>query len=108
IGEQIAAQAGGAMFVAVLVALIGLPVAAAPPLGDFIAALPWLLVTVLLTIPMWCLSMLAARHLAPARATRLFMIEVCIGVGSAALFSGDPLGWREAIGTVLVISAALV
>lgn len=108
IGEQIAAQAGGAMFVAVLVALAGLPVAALPPAGDFIAALPWLLVTALLTIPLWCLSLWASRHLAPARTTLLFMVEVCIGVGSAALFSGDPFGWREAIGTVLVVAAALV
>jgi hypothetical protein len=33
---------------------------------------------------------------------------VCIGVGSAAVLSGDPFGWREAAGTVLVISAAFV
>jgi hypothetical protein len=56
--------------------------------------LPWLLfVAILLTMPMWCLSLWASRHLTPARTTLLFMIEVCIGVGSAALLSGDHFGW---------------
>jgi len=108
IGDQIAAQAGGAILVAVLVTLIGLAGDPTPLPRHFISALPWLLFTALLTIPMWCLSLWASRHLTPARTTLLFMIEVCIGAGSAALLSGDPFGWREGVGTVLVISAALV
>lgn len=109
IGDQIAAQAAGAAGVAVLVSAIGLAGASPPPLETVAAALPWLLfAAVLLTIPMWCLSLWAARHLTPGRTTLLFMIEVCIGVGSAALLSGDRFGWHEAAGTLLVISAALV
>jgi drug/metabolite transporter (DMT)-like permease len=109
IGEQIAAQAAGAIVVAVMVAAFGLTGHPAPSAEQFAAALPSLLfVAILLTIPMWCLSLWASRHLTPARTTLLFMIEVCIGVGSAAVLSGDPFGWREAAGTVLVISAAFV
>lgn len=109
IADQIAAQAAGAAFVATLAAAIGLAGRAAPPLANFIHAFPWLLFTAfVLTVPMWCLSLWASRHLTPARATLLFMIEVCVGVGSAAFLSGDPFGWREASGTALVISAALV
>jgi drug/metabolite transporter (DMT)-like permease len=109
IGDQIAAQAAGAILVAALVAAIGLAGVPPPSPEQFVAASPWLLTTaLLLTIPMWCLSLWASRHLAPARTTLLFMIEVCIGVGSAALLSGDPFGWREAAGTILVVSAALI
>lgn len=107
--DQIAAQAAGAVMIAGAVAAIGLIGRPMPSPGIFVAALPWLsFVAIALTIPMWCLSLWASRHLAPARTTLLFMIEVCIGVGSAALFSGDPFGMREATGTALVISAALV
>jgi drug/metabolite transporter (DMT)-like permease len=108
IGDQIAAQAGGAMLVAFLVAAIGLGGTPVPSPRQFVVALPWLITALLLTIPMWCLSLWASRHLTPARTSLLFMIEVCIGVGSAALLSGDPFGWRDAVGTTLVISAALV
>jgi drug/metabolite transporter (DMT)-like permease len=109
IGDQIAAQAVGAIAVAIIVAAFGLGGHPLPSLEQFVAALPWLLfVAIPLTIPMWCLSLWASRQLTPARTTLLFMIEVCFGVGSAALLSGDPFGWREAAGTVLIISAALV
>lgn len=109
ISDQIAAQAAGAVAVAILVAAIGLAERSVPSLATIAIALPWLLfVAAALTMPMWCLSLWASRHLTPARTTLLFMIEVCIGVGSAALLSGDPFGWREAAGTVLIISAALV
>jgi drug/metabolite transporter (DMT)-like permease len=109
IGDQIGAQAAGAVVVAVMVAWFGLSGSAAPPASAFVGAFPWLLfVAIVLTVPMWCLSLWASRHLTPARTTLLFMIEVCVGVGSAALLSGDPFGWREAAGTTLVVSAALV
>lgn len=106
---QIAAQAAGAVAVAILVAAIGLAGRSVPSLATSAVALLWLVfVAAALTMPMWCLSLWASRHLAPARTTLLFMIEVCIGVGSAALLSGDQFGWREATGTVLIISAASV
>jgi drug/metabolite transporter (DMT)-like permease len=107
--DLIAAQAAGAVVIAVIIAGIGLAGESSPQIETLTAAIPWLLfAAIVLTIPMWCLSIWAARHLVPARTTLLFMIEVCIGVGSAALLSGEPFGWREAIGTILIISAALV
>jgi drug/metabolite transporter (DMT)-like permease len=107
--DQIAAQAAGAVMVVAVVAAIGLFGHPTPSPTTFAAALPWLLfVAIALTVPMWCLSLWASRHLPPTRTTLLFMIEVCIGAGSAALFSGDPFGWREGAGTGLIISAALV
>lgn len=107
--DQIAAQAAGAVMVVAAVAAIGLAGHSMPSPATFITALPWLAFTaIVLTIPMWCLSLWASRYLPPARTTLLFMIEVCVGVGSAALFSGEPFGPWEAVGTALVASAALV
>ncbi len=36
------------------------------------------------------------------------LLSVFVGVGSTALLSGEPFGLREAIGTLLVLSAAVV
>lgn len=105
--DQVAAQAAGAVMVAVIVASIGLSGSPPPSIDTVIAALPWLLfVALLLTIPLWCLSLWASRHLPPARATLLFMVEVCVGIVSAAVLSGQPFGWHEAVGTILVLAAA--
>jgi drug/metabolite transporter (DMT)-like permease len=107
--DQIAAQAAGAMVVMAAVAAIELPGHPMPTSNTFTTALPWLMfAAIALTIPMWCLSLWASRFLPPARTTLLFMIEVCVGVGSAALFSGEPFGLWEAAGTALVVSATLV
>ena len=38
----------------------------------------------------------------------LLMVEVIVGVASAAMLSGDPFGLREAAGTLLILSAAAV
>lgn len=104
--EQIAAQAGGA----VLVALLLLPVCGMD--GQSLAsvqildAVPWLLaMAFLLTAPMWGLSLWASRHIPPARASIIFMMEVCIGVGSAAALSGYQLHWNEYVGMALVLAA---
>jgi drug/metabolite transporter (DMT)-like permease len=36
------------------------------------------------------------------------MTEVVVGVGTAAMFSGDRFGWREAVGMVLILAAGVV
>jgi drug/metabolite transporter (DMT)-like permease len=38
----------------------------------------------------------------------LFMTEISVGAITAALWSGDPFGWREAIGVVLISAAAVM
>jgi drug/metabolite transporter (DMT)-like permease len=107
--DQIAGQAAGAVVIAVIVGMIGLAGHSPPSLGTMLGALPWLLfVAFLLTVPMWCLALWGSRRLSPVRATLLFMVEVCVGIGSAALLSGQPFGWHEAVGTILVLAAAAV
>ena len=49
----------------------------------------------------------AAQRIDSARVGILLMTEVLAGSITAALWAGEPFGWREAIGSVLVVSAAL-
>jgi len=105
--EQIAAQAGGAMVTAILVLPLGWADSHPPELAAILAAAPWFLaIAFLLTAPMWGLSLWASRYIPPARASIIFMMEVCIGVGSAAALSGYQLHWNEYLGTALVLAAA--
>jgi drug/metabolite transporter (DMT)-like permease len=82
---------------------------APPDLATLKVALPWLLLAALVFImPVWVISLWAGRRISPTRTTIIFMAEVCIGVGSAALWAGQGFGWREAAGTLLVLAAAAV
>lgn len=105
---QSAALAIGALVGAAIMALT-LEQAPFPPVEALRGALPGILVAGLLfVLPLWVLSLWAGRRLSPARTTLVFMAEVCVGVGSAALWAGQGFGWREAAGTVLVLAAAAV
>ena len=59
-------------------------------------------------IPMFWLTIAPSRVLSPARVGILLMSEVVIGAISAALLSGQPFGMTEFMGTVLIITAALI
>lgn len=93
-------------------ALALLPLAAlgqSPSLEQLISLVPWLvLIAVGFLIPvMWGIYW-GSRHVDPGRLGILLQIEAVVGIGSAALFAGEPFGLRQAIGAVLVISAGLV
>ena len=86
-------------------------------LGDF-AGLPdldslargwhWIALVAVLMLPIVYLTIWPATLLSPGRVGMLLMVEVIVGVASAALLSGDPFGPREAIGALLILSAAAV
>ena len=80
-----------------------------PSLEQLVTLAPWLvLIAVGFLIPvMWGIYW-GSRHVDPGRLGILLQIEVVVGISSAALFAGEPFGMREAIGSVLVISAGLV
>ncbi len=61
-----------------------------------------------LALPMFWLTLAPARILTPARVGILLMSEVVVGAVSALLLSGQPFGFPELIGTILIILAALV
>ena len=70
-------------------------------------ALGYVLIYTLYMIPMVFLTILPATILPPARIGVLLMSEVFVGAISAALLSGEAFSAGDALGTLLIIAAAL-
>ena len=66
-----------------------------------------LLITIYM-LPMLFLTIWPTLLLSPGRVGLLLMSEVIVGVISAALFAHEVFGWREAFGSFLIISAAVL
>ena len=62
----------------------------------------------ILVIPMLALTVWPTTILTPGRVGMLLLSEALVGVISAAILSGEPFGWREVLGTTLIVSAAAV
>ena len=62
----------------------------------------------LIMVPANLLVLWAAARLEPARVGILLMMEVVVGVISAAALSGEPFGWIEAIGATLIVAAGVI
>ncbi len=79
-----------------------------PSLEQLVVLTPWfLLISVGILIPtMWGIYW-GSLHVDPGRLGILLQLEAVVGIGSAALFAGEPFGIRQAVGAVLVISAGL-
>jgi len=99
---------GGAVVLALAVIFGGAVFGSPPSLSEVRNALPLMLFAGLYTLPMLFLTIWPARLISPARVGILLMGEVVVGVGSAAWLAGEPFGLREAIGTLLILSAAVV
>jgi drug/metabolite transporter (DMT)-like permease len=80
------------------------------PTGDgLIASMPWILAAAALwVVPAMGLSLWGASRMSPARASMILMLEVLVGVGSAAWLAGEELGLNKIIGGALILSASLV
>jgi drug/metabolite transporter (DMT)-like permease len=95
---------------ALVLALLPLAALGQPPaVEELIKLAPWLvLVAAGFLIPvMWGIYW-GSRQVDPGRLGILLQIEAVVGIGSAALFAGEPFGVRQAIGAVLVIGAGVV
>ena len=53
------------------------------------------------------MTLYGAQRLTPGRVGILLLGEVVVGVASAALLTDEPFGWREGLGTALILGAAL-
>lgn len=84
---------------------LDLPLAA---LDHLMPALPWvLLVALVIFIPPTFLVLWAAQRMDPGRIGILLMTEVLFGAMSAAAYSGESFGPREAMGTAMIVAAGL-
>jgi drug/metabolite transporter (DMT)-like permease len=59
-------------------------------------------------IPINWLWLWSAKYLPPARVSLIFSLEAVVGIASAAFLIDEPFGWREILGSVLVIGSTLV
>ena len=80
------------------------------PDGDLLlTVLPWLVpVIAIMIVPGTFASLWGPRFLSPGLVGLLFMAEIIVGAISAALLAGEPFGWREVAGVVLIAGASLV
>jgi len=109
IPEQMFAFIGGSFAVTMLTILFGGAAFGGMAETRLLSeAVPLSLALVLYMLPMLFLTVWPATLLTPGRIGMLLMSEVIVGVVSAAVWSGDPFGWRETIGTVLIVSAGFV
>ena len=68
----------------------------------------WILMIAVGMLPITYLTIWPATVLSPGRVGVLLMVEVLVGVGSAALLSDETFGLREMIGSLLIVSAGVV
>jgi len=101
-----------AFMVAALTAVVFLvlaPVGAAPAPVDLWRLLPLLAgVTVLWLLPQSWLIIWGAQRMDPGRVSLLLLLEIVAAAVSAALYAGEPFGWREFLGCVLILGAGAV
>jgi drug/metabolite transporter (DMT)-like permease len=78
-------------------------------LSVYLAQLPWLVPTLILVVMSGVYaSMWGTPKLDPGLVGLLFMTEISVGTSTAALWSGEPFGWREVLGIVLISSAGIM
>jgi drug/metabolite transporter (DMT)-like permease len=80
-----------------------------PTMAGIVGNLPWILAaSAFWIVPAMGLSLWGASRMSPARASMLLMLEVLVGVGSAAWLAGEDLGLNKIVGGALILSASVV
>jgi drug/metabolite transporter (DMT)-like permease len=98
-----------AVVATLLLLLFGPDLATSPPIAVYLVQLPWLMPTLIIVVISGVYaSMWGTPKLNPGLVGLLFMTEISIGAITAALWSGDPFGWREAIGVILISAAGVM
>lgn len=106
---QIVSFLGGSLVISLLsIWLIGSPVQGPITAADWGQLIGFLGLFVVFALPMFWLTLAPARVLSPAKVGILLMSEVIVGAISAMMFSGQPFGTAELIGTILILAAAFI
>jgi len=109
VGAQSLSAMAGSTLVSGLVLLV-LPEAArgAPPPPSTLLWAVAIAYSLGMIIPINWVALWTAKHLAPARVGLIFALEAVVGIISAALLLDEPFGWREAVGSALVVSSTVI
>jgi drug/metabolite transporter (DMT)-like permease len=106
---QVLAFVTGALIVAGVGILVDLSFGQLAPAREVVLGVaPYALLSAVFVLPTLFLTIWPATRLSPARVGLLLMSEVLVGIVSAALLTGEPFGWRETAGAVLIVSAAVL
>lgn len=79
-----------------------------PDLPTLQKAWYWIAIVAFGMLPITYLTIWPATVLSPGRVGMLLMVEVLVGVASAAILTDEPFGMREMTGAALIISAGIV
>ena len=79
-----------------------------PSAASLINGWYWIALVALLMLPITYLTIWPATVLSPGRVGMLLMVEVIVGVASAAMLTDEQFGLREFVGAALIISAGVV
>ena len=106
---QTAATMAGCIAISALV-LILLPAELAGPVPAVsgVLVLSLIVYALAMIVPINWLWLWSAKYLSPSRVSLIFSLEAGVGIATAALLAGEPFGWREAVGSVLVVGSTLI
>ena len=79
-----------------------------PGLSIMMAGWHWVLLVAVLMFPITWLTIWPTTFLRPGSVGMLLLVEVLVGVTSAALLLHEPFGLREMVGATLIVSAGVV
>src|SRR5262249_23156490 len=93
-----------------LIVLVLLPANLTGPMPILSTALLLSLVAyaLVMIVPINWLWLWSAKYLPPSRVSLIFSLEAVVGIVTAALLAGEPFGWREATGSLLVVGSTVV
>ncbi|MDE0309567.1 MAG: DMT family transporter [Acidiferrobacterales bacterium] len=107
--EQVGAFYIGGALVALLFIIFPFQGLEKPPtLSAVTNSLLWIVIFLVVFVSAIFLVFWGAQRLSPARVGLLLMTDVVCGVVSAAILAGEPFGWTQVIGVVLIVSAAII
>ncbi len=106
---QTAASMLGCTLISALV-LFWLPAGLAGPVPSYSTGLllSVIVYALVMIVPINWLWLWSAKYLPPARVSLIFSLEAVVGIASAALLIDEPFGWREMLGSVLVIGSTVI
>ena len=96
----------GTMVAIVMALVLGEQFGPPPTTEALVTMLPWLaLMAMAFIVPTNAALMWGASRVSPGLFGVVVLTEVVLGVISAALWSGEPFGWREVLGGVMILAA---
>jgi len=106
--QTTATMAGCILISAVVLILLRAGLAGPTPSVSGTLVLGLIVYALAMIVPINWLWLWSAKYLPPSRVSLIFSLEAVVGIITAALLAGEPFGWREAIGSLLVVGSTVI